>query len=104
MVCDFRPLKEEKYQVRLTIGGEKLNYSDKTASPTANLIDTKILVNSTISNAHKGAWFMSIDINDFFLMHSLPEVDKEYMRIHGKYFDNEFKKLHNLHNKINEDG
>ena len=47
---------------------------------------------------------MSIDIKDFFLMHTLPEGNKEYMRIHGKYFDNEYKTLHNLHNKVNEDG
>ena len=54
MVCDYRPLKEEKYRVRLTIGGDKLEYDNETASPTANLIDTKNLVNSTISDAHQG--------------------------------------------------
>ena len=26
MVCDYRPLKEEKFRVRLTIGGDKLEY------------------------------------------------------------------------------
>ena len=54
MVCDYRPLKEEKYRVRLTIGGDKLEYDNETASPTANLIDRKNLVNSTISDAHQG--------------------------------------------------
>ena len=104
MVCDYRPLKEEKYRVRLTIGGDKLEYDQETASPTANLIDTKILLNSTISDASKGAKFMSVDIKDCFLMTPLPENDREYMRIHGKYFDDEFKNLHNLHDKVNEDG
>ena len=37
-------------------------------------------------------------------MHALLEVNKEYMRIHGKLFDNEFKTLYNLHDKTNEDG
>ena len=53
MVCNFRTLNAEQYQVQLTIGGDKLNHSDKTASPTANWIDTKIPVNSTISDVHK---------------------------------------------------
>ena len=66
IVCDYRPLKEEKYRVRLTIGGDKLDYDQETALPTTNLIDTKILINSTISYAHEGAQFMSVDIKDFF--------------------------------------
>ena len=66
MVCNYRPLKEEKYRVRLTIGGNKLDYNNETASPTANLIDTIFLVNSTISNAHEGAKFMTADIKDCF--------------------------------------
>ena len=81
MVCDYRPLKEEKYRVRLTIGGDKLEYDNETALPTANLIDTKILVNSAISDAHRGARFMSVDIKDCFLMTPLPKNDREYMRI-----------------------
>jgi len=32
-VCDFRPLKSEKHRVRMTIGGDKLEYQDETASP-----------------------------------------------------------------------
>eukprot|EP00957_Ditylum_brightwellii_P048996 3717602-Ditylum_brightwellii.AAC.1 len=31
MVCDYKLLKAEKYRVRLTIGGDKLNYNDETA-------------------------------------------------------------------------
>ena len=104
MVCDYRPLKEEKYRVRPTIGGDKLDFNSETASPTANLIDTKILINITISDAHKGARFMSADIKDFFLMTPLPINDREYMRINAKYFDEEFKTMHKLHNKVNEDG
>ena len=61
MVCDYRPLKEEKFRSRLTIGGDKLPYDDETASPAADLLETKIFLNSTISDAHKGARFMGID-------------------------------------------
>ena len=93
MVCDYRPLKDEKYRVRLTIGGDKLDYNNETASPTANLLDTKILINSTISDAERNARFMTIDIKDCFLMSPLPPGEREYMRIHSRYFDKENSKF-----------
>eukprot|EP00957_Ditylum_brightwellii_P191260 14562884-Ditylum_brightwellii.AAC.1 len=77
MVCDYRPLKQEKYRIRLTIGGDRLMYGDETASLTALLIETKIIINSTISNASKGACSMGIDIKDFFLQTPLPQVDTD---------------------------
>ena len=104
MVCNYRPLKEEKYRVRLTIGGDKLEYDKDTASPTANLLDTKILINSTISDANCGARFMSLDIKDFFLNSPLPVEDREYMKIHSRYFSEEYKTMNNLHDKVNKDG
>ena len=102
MVCDEKPLKQEKYRVRLTIGGDKLDYFFETASPTTSLTETKILVNSVISDAHKGARFMTIDIKDFFLNTILQ--DPEYMKIHSKYFSKKFRDLYKLHNKIDADG
>ena len=54
MVCDYRPLKEEKYRVKLTIGGNKLDYNNKTASPTATLIDTKFWSTAPFSMLMKG--------------------------------------------------
>ena len=104
MVCDYRPLKDEPYRVRLTIGGDKLDYFDDTASPAASLLETKILINSVISDAHHGARFLGIDIKDFFLLSYLPPDQKEYMRIHSRYFDDEFRKLYNITPIIAEDG
>ena len=104
MVCNYRPLKYKMYHVRLTIGGDRLDYNDDIASPMAYLIDTKILLNSTIFDAKDGAQFMGIDIKDFFLISPLPPGQREYMKIHSKYFDNEFCTLHNLHDKINDNG
>ena len=54
MVCDYRPLKSEKYRIRLTIGGDKLDYLYDASSPAATLIDTKLLLNSVISDSDKG--------------------------------------------------
>ena len=66
MVCDHQPLKTEKYRVRLTIGGDKLDCTFDTASPAASLLETKLLLNSVISDAAKGARFITLDIKDFF--------------------------------------
>ena len=62
MVCDNRPDKLEKYRVRLTIGGYVLDYFGDLSSPAASLLETKILINSVISDADKGARFCTIDI------------------------------------------
>ena len=88
--------------MRLTLGGDKLDYFGETASPAENLLETKILINSVISDAEMGAKFMSLDIKDFFLQSHLPE--KEYLRIHKRYFIENFRKLYNLANIINNDG
>ena len=67
MVCDYQPLKDEKYRVRITVGSDKLPYYDDAGSPAADLLETKILLNSTISDARWGAQFICLDIKDHFL-------------------------------------
>ena len=84
MVCNYIPLKSDPNRVRLTVGGDKLDYFDDAASPVATLLKTKLLLNSLISDSTKGARFMTIDIKDFFLQTFMK--DAEYMRIHSKYF------------------
>ena len=66
MVCDFRPLKSKKHRVRLTVGGDKLTCDFDVASPAASILESKLLINSVISDAHKGARFLTLDIKDFF--------------------------------------
>ena len=88
-VLDYRPLKSKPHWVRITVGGDRLTYNADAGSPTANLIETKILVNSTISDAHNGARFMSADLKDFFLATSM-EGD-EYMKVQYKHFPSSIK-------------
>ena len=102
MVCDYRPLKSEKYRVRLTVGGDKFTCEFDVASPAASVLETKLILNSVISDAHKGARFLTLDIKDFFLCSALD--DPEYMRIRAKYFSNVFREKYNLNQKINCDG
>ena len=40
MVCDYRPLKSDPYRVRLTVGGDKLEYDGDAGSPAASLMET----------------------------------------------------------------
>ena len=65
MICNYRPLKSDHHRVQLTVRGDKLDHPDDTVSPTASLLETKLLLNSTISDAHKGARFSTLDIKDF---------------------------------------
>ena len=84
MICDKRPLKAEPLRVRITVGGEKLEYLDDTGSPAASLLETIFLINSVISDAKVGATFFSADLKDFFL--ASPMTKPKYMRIKYKYF------------------
>ena len=65
-VCDYHPLKEEPFRVRITAGGDRLTCDSDAGSPLTNLLETKIILNSTISDARKGTRFMSLDIKDHF--------------------------------------
>jgi hypothetical protein len=49
LVCDFKPNKTEKHRVRLTVGGDRLDYNGETATSTADITTFKILINSTLS-------------------------------------------------------
>jgi len=51
IVCDYRPLKDKKYRLHITIRGDKLPYTNDTGSLVADFIETKLLLNSTISDA-----------------------------------------------------
>jgi hypothetical protein len=94
-ICDHRPLKTETHRVRCTAGGDKLTYDGDSGSPAASLLETKLIVNSTISDAHKGSKFLcAADLKDHFL--ASPMKDPEFMRIKYKYFPGSIRKQYNL--------
>ena len=66
-VLDHRPLKTEEYRDRITVGVNMLSYEEDSGSPAANLLETKVLINSAISDAKSSAQFMTADIKDYFL-------------------------------------
>ena len=65
-VCDKRPLKPEPFRVRIVVGGDRLSFDEDAGSPATDLLETKILLNSTISDADQGAHFISADLKDYF--------------------------------------
>ena len=65
-VCDHRPLKSEPWRFRCVVGGDKLPCADDPSSPAASLLDTKVMINSTFSDASIGARFLGTDLKDFF--------------------------------------
>ena len=48
MVCDIRPQKDEKHQVRLTVGGDQIEYPGEVGTPTSDLTTVTCLVNSIL--------------------------------------------------------
>ena len=61
IICNIRPEKvNELNQCRITVGGIRINYPFDVATPTADLLTAKLLINSIIST--EGIQFSSIDI------------------------------------------
>ena len=69
--------KAEKFRVRLTVGGNLVDYPGKVSTPTVDMPVVKCLLNSVVSTPN--ARFCSFDISDFYLNTTMER--KEYMRI-----------------------
>jgi hypothetical protein len=65
LVCDHKPNKADQERVRLTAGGDRLDYSGEVATSTADITTFKILINSTLSTTN--AEMMMMDIKNYYL-------------------------------------
>jgi hypothetical protein len=99
IVCDYKPHKTEKERVRLTVGGDKLNYSGDVATSTADITTFKILIKSTLST--EDAAMMMMDIKNYYIGTPLPRF--EYMKILLSRFPEEIVQKYNL-NALAVDG
>ena len=52
----------------MTVGDDKLDAYQYVCSPAVGITDTKININSTISDAHGGARYCTGDIKEFLSM------------------------------------
>ena len=66
--------------MRLVFGVNHLVYEHDPGYPAVSMIETKILLNSIISDAQQGDRFMICDLKYFFL--GTPMLQPEYMKIH----------------------
>jgi hypothetical protein len=99
IVCDYKSHKKEKERVRLTVGGDRLDYSGDVATSTADITTFKILINSTLST--KKAAMTMMDINNYYLGTPLPRF--EYMKMLLSCFPDEIVQKYNL-NALAVDG
>jgi hypothetical protein len=99
IVCDYKPHKKEKERVRLTVGGDRLDYSGDVATSTADITTFKILINSTLST--EDAAIMMMDIKNYYLGTPLPQF--EYMKMLLSRFPEEIIQKYNL-NALAVDG
>jgi hypothetical protein len=77
--------------VRLTVGGDILDYSGDVATSTADITTFKILVNSTLST--EDAAMMMMDIKKYYLVTPLPLF--EYMKMTLSRFPEEIIQKYN---------
>jgi hypothetical protein len=68
-VVDIRPKKSEIHRVRLTLGGNLIQYPGDVSTRSADLTTSKCLWNSTISISTDGARYMCLDVKKITLAH-----------------------------------
>jgi hypothetical protein len=76
-VVDYRAQKEDPYRIRITAGGNLINYESNESVQTADLDTAKIHWNSVVSTSL--ARYMCLDIKNFYLMVALEYF--EYSRM-----------------------
>ena len=77
IVIDYSPQKDDPNRVRITVGGNLIDYPDGLSTRTADLTRTKILWNSVISTPN--AKYMCADIKSFY--HETPLDRYECMKM-----------------------
>jgi hypothetical protein len=92
IVCDYKPHKKEKERVRLTVVGDRLDYSGDVATSMTGITTLKILINSTLST--KDASMIMMDIKNYYLGTPLPRF--EYMKMLLSRFSEEIIQKYNL--------
>ena len=80
VVVDFCPQKQkaDPHRIRITAGGNLINYPGELSMRTANLTTSKLMWNSVLSM--EGAKYMCLDIKNFYLLAPLDQY-YEYMKM-----------------------
>jgi hypothetical protein len=100
IVINHRPQKEDPNCIRITAGGNLINYPGELTLRTANITTAKLLWNSVISTP--GAQCICFIIKNFYL--SAPVDWYKYMRISFAFFPPWIIEQYALKNKVLEGG
>ena len=96
VVTMFREQKADPYRIRMTVGGNLIEFPGDKSTKTADIIAIKALINSIISTP--GARAAAIDLKNFYLENDLP--NKEYIRIPLLYIPTDIQEQYNLQEYI----
>jgi hypothetical protein len=96
VVVDYRPQKEDPNRIRITAGGNLINYPGELTTRTADITTSKLHWNSVLST--QKAKYMCLDLKNFYL--SAPLDRYEYMRIPLELFPPWIVAQYNLLTKV----
>jgi hypothetical protein len=99
-VVDYRPEKDEPWRLRITCGGDKLEYFGNTTTHSASMETIKCQLNSIISTP--GAKCATADISNMYLESLLKEA--EFVRFRLDLIPPEFAKEYKLYDLATRDG
>jgi hypothetical protein len=94
------PRRKRKHRIRLTVGGNRIDYPGNKSTQMANLTTAKLLINSTISTP--GAKCLGINLANFYL--STPMPNPKYMHLRLDIIPNKIIDHYNLHDIVTPDG
>lgn len=95
IVVNHRPQKEDPNRVRITVGGNLIDYPFELTTRTADMLSAKILWNSVISTV--GARFACCDIKNMYLNTPLDRF--EYMKMQLSILPDNIITHYNLRDK-----
>ena len=96
IVVDYRPQKADPNRVRITVGGNLIEYPYELTTRIADLTTSKVMWNSVISTP--GSRYICADVKNFYLETPLDRY--EYMRMPIKLIPQEFINLYDLTIKV----
>ena len=92
------PTEKDKNRMRITAGGNLINYSHELTTRTADITTSKCISNPTIST--RGARYICSDTKNLYL--ATPVKYPEYMRITRNLVPQEFIEMYKLQDKIKD--
>ena len=100
IVVSYRPEKSEPNCIRLTVGGDRVNYHEDWGTPTTDILTIKLFLNRTISTP--GVRFITFNVKYFYLMIHMEQY--EYMQLKLANLPKDVIKKYNLRERVTKNG